>query len=118
MLQRNRVLAGSLAVLSLAGALAPVNANAWPLGRLFHLHPHPAAASDTRITVHLVNKDEFIQQVKVDGHVYTMMAHGALTIYAAEGTEVYAKSAGFSHRAGDLLFAVKPQMRETTIAID
>jgi hypothetical protein len=98
--------------------MAPARANAWPLGRLLHLHPHPAAAGPARITVHLVNKDGSVQQVKVDGHVYTMVANGALTFTAAQGTQVYAQSAGFGHQAGDLLFAVEPEMKDATISIN
>src|ERR1039457_3907605 len=98
-----RTLAGSLAVLLLAGAIAPAPANAWPLGKVFHMHPRSAQPEDTRITFHLTNQDGFVQQVKVEGRVYTIVPHGALTIKAAEGTEIYAVTSGVKHRAGDLL---------------
>jgi hypothetical protein len=118
MAQNYRTLARSLAVLLLAGAIAPAPANAWPLGKLFHLHPHPTQPEDTRITFHVTNQDGFLQQVKVDGHVYTIVPHGALTIKAAEGTEIYAVTSGIKHRAGDMLIAVEPQIQDCTISIE
>jgi hypothetical protein len=114
----SRILARSLAVLLLAGAIAPASANAWPLGKLFHMHPHATQPEDTRITFHLTNQDGFLQQVKVEGHIYTIVPHGALTIKASAGTEVYAVTSGIKHRAGDLLIAVKPQTQDSTISIE
>jgi hypothetical protein len=65
-----------------------------------------------------VNNDSFVQQVKVDGHIYTMPPHVALTIKATEGTEVYAVTAGIKHRPGELLVAVKPQTRDKTVTFE
>jgi len=118
MVQRNGILTGSLTAFILAGAMAPATANAWPLGRLFHLHPTANTAADARITFQLVNKGGLVQQVKVAGHVYTLMPHGALAITAPEGTEVFAISPGFGHRKGDLLFAVTPAMKGDAVSID
>jgi hypothetical protein len=118
MAQNSRILARSLAVLLIAGTIAQVSANAWPLGKLLHMHPHAARPEDTRITFHLTNQDGFLQQVKVDGHIYTIVPHGALTIKAAPGTQIYAVTSGIRHRAGDLLVAVKPQMQDDTITIE
>jgi len=114
----SRILARSLAVLVLASAVAPAPANAWPLGKLFHLHPHAAQSEDARISFHLANHGDFVQQVKVDGHVYLIVPHGALAIKAAGGTEIYAVTSGPKHRAGDLLLAVKPETRDKTISIE
>jgi hypothetical protein len=118
MAQKSSIFARSLALLLLAGAVAPAPANAWPLGKLLHMHPHPAQPEDTRIAFHLTNQDGFIQQVKVEGHIYTIVPHGALTIKASAGTEIYAVTSGIKHRAGDLLVAVKPQTQDTTISIE
>jgi hypothetical protein len=118
MAQNPRILARSLAVLLLAAVLSPPPANAWPLGKLFHLHPHAAQSEDARISFHLANHGDFVQQVKVDGHVYLIVPHGALAIKAAEGTEIYAVTSGIKHSAGDLLVAVKPQTRDRTISIE
>jgi len=118
MAQNSRTLARSLAILLLAGAVAPASANAWPLGKLFHMHPHSAQPEDTRIAFHLTNQDGFIQQVKVEGRIYTIVPHGALTIKAAEGTAIYAVTSGIKHHAGDLLVAVGSQMRDATISIE
>jgi hypothetical protein len=117
MAQNSRILARSLAVLLFAATIVPAPANAWPLGKLFHMHPNPAQPEDTRITFYLTNQDGFMQQVKVDGHVYTIVPHSGLTIKAVEGTPVYFVTSGIKHRAGDLLVAVKPDTRERTISI-
>ena len=118
MAQKSSILVSSLAFLLLAGIISPAPANAWPLGKLFHLHPHAAQPEDTRVAFHLTNQDGFMQQVKVEGHIYTIVPHGALTIKAAEGTEIYAVTSGIKHRAGDRLVAVRPQMQDTTISIE
>ncbi len=114
----SRILARSLAVLLLATAIAPAPANAWPFGKLLHLHPHAAQPEDPRISFYLANRSEYIQQVKVDGHLYLIVPHGALSIKAAEGTEIYAVTSSMKHRAGDLLVAVTPQTRDKTISIE
>jgi hypothetical protein len=104
-----------LAVLILAGALAPA-ANASPVGMLVHFHPQQA--QDTRITIRVYNKGAIFQDVKVAGKIYTVLPHERLVIKAEPGTEVYSESTGFGHRKGELLFAVKPEMKDTTISIN
>jgi hypothetical protein len=118
MSQNSRILARSLAALLFAGAIAPASANAWPLGKLFHMHPHAAQPEDTRIFFHLTNQDGFVQQVKVDGRVYTIVPHGSLDIKASSGTEVYSVTAGIKHHAGDLLVAVTPKTQDQIISIE
>ena len=118
MSQNFRSLARSFAVLLLTGATASAPANAWPLGKLFHLHPGAAQPEDNRITFHLTNQDGFIQQVRVDGRVYTLVPHGSLAIKAVSGTEIHAVTAGIKHHAGDLLVAVTPKTQDQTISIE
>jgi hypothetical protein len=116
--QNSRILARSLAALLLAGTIAPAPANAWPLGKVFHMHPHPAQPEDSRISFHLTNQDGFVQQVKMDGCVYTIVPHGSLVIKAASGTEVYSVTAGIKHHAGDLLVAVTQATQDQTVSIE
>jgi hypothetical protein len=120
MLRMNRESGSSLAVLLVAGALsiAPAAANASPIGKLMHLHPRASQTQDSRVIVLIYNKGQLFQDVKVDGHVYTVMSHGWLTIKAPAGTEVYAASTGMGHHKGDLLFAVKPEMKNATISFN
>jgi len=117
MFQSPRTIASSLAVLLVAGAMAPVAANAWPLGRLLHLHPTVSNSQDTRISVQVFNKGVGLQDLKVDGHIYTVLSHESLTIKAPAGTTVFAASPGYRHRKGDLLFAVTPEMKDAKISI-
>lgn len=118
MVQRNRVVANSLVAFLLAGSMARASDNAWPLGRFFHSHPIVGQTEDARITFQLVNKGGLVQQVKVAGRIYTLMPHGALSITAPEGTEVFAVGKGFGHRAGDLLFSVTPSLKDDAVSID
>jgi hypothetical protein len=115
MSQKTRSFAISLAFLLLLGAAAPPRANAWPFGKPVHLHP---SATQGLITVQLYNKSGLVQQIKVSGHVYTMLPHDGLTIKAPEGTEVFAASNGFKHRKGDLLFAVTAKLSLDTVTLD
>jgi hypothetical protein len=117
MLRMTRVSGSLLAVLIFAGAIAPA-ANAFPMGKLFHLHPHSAQTQDTRITVHVYNKGWIFQDLKVAGKTYTVLPHQGIEIQAPAGTEVYTESTSFAHRKGDLLFAVTPAMKDTTVSIN
>jgi len=117
MLRMTRVFGSSLAVLILAGAIAPA-ASASPIGRLFHLHPRAAQTRDTRISLQVYNKGFIFQDVKVAGKIYTVLPHQWLGIKAPAGTEVYTESTSFEHRKGDLLFAVTPEMKGATISIN
>ncbi len=120
MLRMTRVPGSSLAVLLVAGALAiaPTAATASPIGKLMHLHPRASQTQDSRVSVQIYNKGQLFQDVKVDGHVYTVMSHGWLTIKAPAGTEVYAASTGMGHRKGDLLFSVNPEMKGAIISFN
>jgi hypothetical protein len=109
-----RVSVGSLAVLMLAGAIAPA-ANALPM---FHFHSHAQQTQDKRIVVHVYNKGFIFQDLKVAGKTYTVWPHEGIEIKAPAGTEVYTESTSFDHRKGDLLFAVKPEMKDKTISIN
>jgi len=112
-----RMLGSSLAVLIAAGGMAPA-ANASPLGRLLHLHPHAAEAHDARITVLVYNKGQIFQDVKVDGRTYTVLPHRWLAIKAPVGTAVYADTPGIGHRKGDMLFGVTRDMKDATVSFE
>jgi hypothetical protein len=111
MLRIARTFASSLTILAIAAAMAPINANAWPLGKAFHFHSSAEHVQDARITVELINKGIIAQDVKVAGRIYTVMPHEGLTIKAPAGTSVYAASAGMGHRSGDVLVAVAPETK-------
>jgi hypothetical protein len=114
MLRMIRVSGSSLAVLIMAGAIASA-ANALPM---FHLHSHVQQTQDTRIVVHVYNKGFMFRDLKVAGKTYTVLPHEEIEIKAPVGTEVYTESTSFDHRKGDLLFAVKPEMKDKTISIN
>jgi hypothetical protein len=74
-------------------------------------------APDTRISVSFHNAGPIFEDVSVDGRVYTVKANGWLQIQAPAGTAVYAESTGSGHRKGDLLFAVTPEVSNSTITL-
>src|SRR5450755_4570124 len=101
MLRITRTFANSLALLVVAAAMAPATANAWPIGKIFHLHSATSQSQDTRITVGVGNHSAMFRDVRVGGRVYTVLPNHGLTIKAPVGTQVYAVSNSLSHRAGD-----------------
>jgi murein DD-endopeptidase MepM/ murein hydrolase activator NlpD len=113
-----RVLTSSLAVVLVAGAIAPATANAWPLGRLFHTHPGASVDRDGRISARFYNKADWFQEVQVAGQVYTVRPHGTMAIKAPAGTPAYAAMDGLGHHKGDLLFALAPEQNGKTISFN
>jgi hypothetical protein len=99
----------SLAVLALSASTAVS-----PLSKVVHFHPH-SAQPDTRITVTLHNNAPMFQDVKVDGHSYTIGAHQGIHIKAPAGTVVYADSTTGKHHRGDVLLEVSSQVENTTL---
>lgn len=105
-----------VALVFAVGATASTSAYALPhLG----LHPHPDAvqAKDSRVTVQIRNDAFILKDIKINGHVYTVLSHQFLAITAPKGTDVYADSTGLNYRRGDLLFQVNPEMKDTIVAL-
>lgn len=116
MLLKNRVLASSLAVLLVAGAMAPATANAWPLGKGTHLHP--ATGKDAQIAFLVHNRGKAAQDVKVEGQIYTIQPNASVTIKAPTGTQVFAATPGTGYQSGDVLFSVSPQLKGATVSFN
>jgi hypothetical protein len=118
MLQKTRFLvraASSIAVLILAGAIAPTAANAGSVANL--MHPYFAART-ANVQIKLYNKGVVSQDVKVNDKVYTVKPHASVTIKAAAGTQVYAATASASHQLGDMLFVITPQLDGGTVSFN
>jgi len=114
----DRVFAGPLVLLLAAAAMAPATAHAAPFGWFAHLHPGGSRGADSRVSFIAYNKAPIFQDVKIDGHFYTVLPHQSLMIKAPAGTAIYAESAGAGHKRGDLLIAVTPQMQNKTVPFD
>jgi hypothetical protein len=110
--------ASSLVLFLLLGAAVSAHAASWPMGHMLPLHPGANAQSDPRITVQIYNKGGLVQQVRVAGHVYTLMPYNRLTLKAPAGTQAVALSKGFKHRKGDVLFAFTPNRNNGTVNLD
>ena len=118
MQQRTRTFALSLAILILAGAIAPSTAHAWPLSKLFHLHPGTENSQKASVSVQFYNAGRMFQDVLVAGQIYTVKPHEYLMIQAEPGTPVIAASSTLGYHRGDLMFSITPQMNKKTIAFD
>ena len=112
MFEKARLLVSSFAILILAGAIAPMAANAGSVGNL--MHPYFAAKATavktTSVQITLYNKGTVAQNVKVNDKVYTVKPHASVTIKAPAGTQVFAATASATHQSGDVLFALTPQL--------
>ena len=115
MLRITRTFASSLAVLLIAGVMAPAAANAWPMGKRTPPDPGAARSQGARISVQVYNKGQISQDIKVEGQVYTVQPHQSLTIKAPAGTVVYADSTGNGYSKGDVLFTFMPTMKGATV---
>ena len=102
----------SLAVLALS-ASAAVN----PFTHVVHMHPK-AAQPDTRVSVVLYNSSVGFRDVKIDGHVYTVLSHNKLTIKAPAGTVIYADSRTPTYHRGDVMLEVTPQLDHQKVNLD
>jgi hypothetical protein len=101
----------SLVVLAMS-ASAVVN----PFTNLVHLHPK-AVQPDTRVSVVLMNKSMFFQDVKIGDKVYTVQASHTLSVKAPVGTVVYAASASPTHHRGDAIVEVTPALNNQIVKL-
>ena len=107
MLRIIRTLANSLAVLIVAGAIAPITAHALPLGNGLHLY---AAGTQKNVTFQLKNKGDAALEVKVAGQLYTVAPHGGIKISVPEGSDICAANDSAKHHSGDVLFKVTKEI--------
>jgi hypothetical protein len=109
-----RTLARSLAVLSLAAAIAPTTAHASPFGNGLHLF---ARSAEKKVTFQVNNRCAEPLQVKVAGQLYTVAPHDGLKMSVPIGSDVYAASDGPKVHNGDKLFSVTKDLKGTIIWI-
>jgi len=98
-----RTLATSFALLlSAAGATATAHAGAGSYAR-----------GAERIAVHLVNKGDDAQAIKVDGHLYAIQApRWTAGQSSRSGAVVYAAGASARYHDGDKLLSITPDMKD------
>jgi hypothetical protein len=99
----------SLAVLALSASVAVT-----PLSRLVHLHPR-GSEPDTRISITLHNQSNTFQEIKVNDHTYTVLAHRGLDIKAPAGTVVYADSSTGGLHRGEKLVEISSELNHKII---
>ncbi len=68
-----------------------------------------------RIAVHLVNKGNDAQDIKVDGRIYAVKPHDGLQVKVPVGAVVYAAGASVRYHDGDKLLSVTPDMKDKII---
>jgi hypothetical protein len=113
-----RTIAGSLAVLLVAGAMAPATANAWPLGKKTSSDPSAAKSQGPPISFQVYNRGKNSQDIRVAGQVYTVPSQQTITLTAAPGAEVYADSEGNGYQKGTLLFTIIPTMKGAKVSFN
>ncbi|HWG16535.1 MAG TPA: hypothetical protein VN678_01645 [Acidobacteriaceae bacterium] len=103
MLRMSRTLSGITAVFLAAGAVAPLYGSAM------------SARGNDRVSVHLVNKGDDAQDIKVDGRVYLVKAHDGVQVKVAAGSIVYSAGKSAHYQEGDKLITITPAMKDSTV---
>jgi hypothetical protein len=104
MLRTPRMLAVSFALLLATVATAPARGWAAAFSR-----------GAERIAVHLINRGERTQTIKVDGRIYAVQPHEGLDIKAPTGTVVYAAGESIRYHDGDKLLSLTPNLKDKTV---
>ena len=107
----------SFSVLILAGAIAPVAANAASFGALLNVHPGIKDTKGGRINFVLVNKSDVARTVTVDGKTYNLTPHQQVSVSAEPGSQVTEGDSG-SATSQKVLFVVDRSHKGTTISIN
>ncbi|HWB31563.1 MAG TPA: hypothetical protein VG714_00155 [Acidobacteriaceae bacterium] len=103
----SRTLSITLALAFAAGTMAPLPASAFSLAR-----------GKQQINVHIANKSDEAQSIKVDGRVYTVKPHQSMEVKVPVGSVVYAAGNSTYHQDGDKLITVTPQLKDGTINLE
>ena len=115
MLRMIRTFARSLAVVIVAGAIAPTTVHALPPVSGLHLF---ARSTDKTVTFQLNNKSDAALQVKVAEQLYTLEPHGGVKITAPVGVSVVAATDGPKFKKGEVLFEVTKFIKNNTLSLD
>ena len=118
MFHKTLLFANSIAILVLAGALAPTTASAGPVGNLMHPYFASKAPKDATVEITLHNKGKISQDIKVNDKLYTVKPDAFLTIKAPAGTPVYAATAGDGYKQGDVLVSITPELKGGTVGFN
>ncbi len=103
---KNHAFSLSATALLLFAGTAPLQAQLLP--HVHHVHATFAAA-DSRLTVTVRNEAEHFRDVRIAGHVYTVMPNHILIVTAPAGTLIYAASnMSPQHSKGSVLASVEP----------
>jgi hypothetical protein len=96
----------------LAAVALSASAAISPFSHLMHKHP---TLIDNRVSVTLHNRASIFQDVKVDGHRYTVPGHRGIVVKAPIGTVVYADSSTGELRRGDKVVELSESLNEQTV---
>ena len=95
-----------LATFVIAGAMAPVAANAASFGDALQVHPTIKNGKAEKISFVVINTREVSRSITVDGQTYTLTPHQQLSITAQAGSPVTDASSD-SATAAKVLFTVE-----------
>jgi len=118
MLHTHRTITRALAVLLVAGVMAPAAANAWSFGKKTKTDASTVQGQGTNIVVQIYNRGTISQDLKMGEQVYTVQPHQTITLKGASGTDVYADTAGNGYQKGERLFQFAPAMNGATVKLN
>ena len=107
----------SLAFLIVAGAMAPLAANAAPMNTLPHSPAATTQSQKTTIKFVLVNRTDSARTVTIDGQPYTLTPKQSISIKASEGAQVVGTGEAYGG-SGKLLFTVDKVLKGTTVSLN
>jgi hypothetical protein len=99
----SRTVSGITAAILVAGAVAPLQVGAM------------SARGNDRVSVHLVNKGDDAQDIRVDGRIYLVKPHDGVDVKVPAGSVVYSAGKSAHYQQGDKLITITPQMKDTTV---
>ncbi len=73
-----------------------------------------SARGNDRVSVHLVNRGDDAQDIKVDGHIYLVKPHDSVDVKVPAGSVVYSAGKSAHYQEGDKLITITPRMKDTT----
>lgn len=74
-----------------------------------------SARGNERVSVHLVNQGDDVQDIKVDGHIYLVKPHAGVDVKVPTGSIVYSAGKSARYQEGDKLITITPAMKDSTV---
>jgi len=107
----------SLVFLIIAGAIAPMVANAAPMSTLPKVQAGASQSRKLSVKFVLVNRSQSSRTVTIEGQAYTLTPHQSVSITASQGAQAIGTGEAYGE-SGKLLFTVDKMLKGTTVALN